>query len=97
MKAEDLLSAIPVVSLRQHDLLCNKFALFHCTEANDISDTRICVLASMRNTHSSPDSNVEAGQIPVAVYDGNKSEVVGKDIDIVGRRNGHSDLELSIL
>jgi len=53
-QSADSLNAVPVVSLRQHDLLRYKFALLYGAEANDISDTGIGVLVSMCNAHSSP-------------------------------------------
>lgn len=52
---------------------------------------------SLSDTHSSSDGYVESSELLVLVEDGDVTEIVTVDVDIVGRRNSDSDLELSRL
>jgi len=50
---------------------------------------------SLSDSHSSSNRDVESGKLLVLVEDRNVTEIVTVDIDIIGRRNSDSDLELS--
>jgi len=88
------LVAVPIVPLCQHDFLGDKSPLIHCTEPNDISSARICFLVPMSNAHSTSDSHIEANQFTV-FDDRNEPNVVGVHVNIVGRRDGDGNFELT--
>jgi len=50
---------------------------------------------SLSDSHSTSDGDVESSKLLVLVEDSNVSQIVAVDIDVVGRRNSDSDLELS--
>lgn len=50
---------------------------------------------SLSDSHSSSNRDVESGELLVLVEDRNVTKIVAVDIDIIGRRNSDSDLELS--
>lgn len=68
-----LLYTIPMVPLDQHHLLRHVFALFWGAETNDVADTRVRLLASMSDTHTTADSDVEAAQMTILIDDSNKT------------------------
>lgn len=50
---------------------------------------------SLSDSHSSSNGDVETGELLVLIEDCNVTEIVAVDIDIVGRGNSDSNLELS--
>lgn len=90
----NILSTVSVISLGQHDAFSNKSALFNGAEADDISNTRVCLLVSMCDTHASTDGNVEASQLAVIPNDSDKAKIICEDVNIIRRRHGNSDFEL---
>jgi hypothetical protein len=50
---------------------------------------------ALGNTHSTTDGNVETEQLLVLVKNGDVTEVMAVDVDVVARRNGDGDLELA--
>jgi hypothetical protein len=89
-----LLCAIPMVSLDQHHLLSHVFTLFDGTETDDITDTRIRLLASVSDPHAAADGDVEAAQLSLLIDDSNKAKIVGEYVDVIARRHCHSNFEL---
>jgi hypothetical protein len=90
----DILNTITVISLYDHYLLRDVLALFWCTKANETAKTRVGLLVSVRNTHSTTNCNIEAFELPVLTKDGDETKVIGKDVYIVSWRNRYCDFEL---
>lgn len=91
---EHSLLSVAVVSLHQHDLLANMLALLDGTEAKDISKARVSLLVAMSNTHAPSSSYIEPFEIAVLVNDGNESDIVGKEINVISWGHRNCDLEL---
>jgi hypothetical protein len=89
----DSLFAVPVIPLDEHHLLGDVLSLCACAETNDGSSTRISLLVSVGHTHASTNADIVAQHLSV-LDDGNESEIVGKDVNIVGGRYGNSNFEL---
>ena len=83
-----------MVSLHQHDLLCNVFALLGCAETDQTSQARVSLLVSMCNTHATSNHNIEPFQFATVADNSNKTEIVGKHVDIICRRYRNSNFEL---
>jgi hypothetical protein len=83
-----------MVSLHQHNLLRDVLALLWSAEADDVGGSRVGLLVAVRDTHSTTDRNIEASETTIAVDNGNEADVVGKDIDVIGRRYRNRNLEL---
>jgi hypothetical protein len=88
------LDTVPVVPLDEDDLLGNVLALLNSTETDDATGTRVGLLVSMGHTHTTTNGDIEAFELSVGANDGNEPEVVREDVDVIGRRDGDSDLEL---
>lgn len=88
------LRAISMVSLYQHDLLCNIFALLGCAETDQTSQARVSLLVSVCNTHATSNRNIEPFQFAIVADNSNKTEIVGEHINIVCRRYSNSNFEL---
>ena len=91
------LSTVTVVSLDQHHLLSYILALFWGTETNKTTNTGVCLLVSMCNTHSASDAHIKALQFTIVTHNGDEAKIVRKDVDVVGRWNGNSNFELQPL
>ena len=91
---ENVLCAVTVVSLDQHDLLRHVFTLLHCAETEDISSSGICLLVCMGYTHSTSSSDVESSESAILIQDRNEADIVGEDVDIVRRGDGDGNFEL---
>jgi len=85
-----------MISLHKHDLLRNILALFEGTEANETSQARVRLLVSMCHTHSSSNGHVEALQRTVFTSDGNETNIIREDINIIGWWNSYCDFELEM-
>lgn len=48
----------------------------------------------MRHTHATTDADVEALQLAILADDGNETEIIGEDVDIVCGWYGNGDFEL---
>ena len=92
--SEDALSAVAVVTLHEHDLLSDGLALLGRAEADDRAQARVGLLVAVRDTHTTTDRDVETLELAVVADDGDVAEVVGEDVDVVGRRDSDGDLEL---
>ena len=85
---------VTVVPLHEHDLLRDVNTLLHSAEADDRAGSGVRLLVSVRDTHATADRDVEASELAVLINDSNETKIVGKDIDVVVRRDGDGDLEL---
>jgi hypothetical protein len=90
----NLLDTITVISLHKHYLFRDILALFWCTKANETAEARVRLLVSVRNTHPTTNGNIEAFELAVLTDDRDETNVIGKDVDVVGRRNRYCDFEL---
>lgn len=85
---------IAIIPLDDHNLLSHALSLFHSTKAQHVSEAGICLLVSVRHTHATAGSDVEASKIAVLIYNGDKAEVVREEVDIVAWWYSNSDFEL---
>ena len=81
--AHDLLRAIAVVPLYNHDLLRYLDTLLNRAEPEYTTGSGVGLLVTVRNTHASTSGHVEASEIALLIDNGDEAHVVGKDIDIV--------------
>lgn len=83
-------------ALSRHDLLSDIETLVRWHETNHVAQPRIRLLVRMRDAHTTANGDVEARQTAVRlVSNGNKANVRCVNIDVVVRRYGNVDLELS--
>ena len=85
---------VSVVSLDNHDLLGDILTLLGSTETKNAAQTRVRLLVSVGDTHSSASGDVEALELTVFTNNSNKAYIVSKKVDVVRRRDSHGDLEL---
>ena len=85
---------VAIIPLDDHNLLSHALSLFYSTKAQHVSKAGICLLVSVRHTHATASSDVEASKIAVLIYNGDKAEVVREEVDIVARWYSNSDFEL---
>ena len=83
-----------MVALHEHDLLGDGLALLGRAETDDRTETGVRLLVAVRDTHTTTDRDVETLELAVVADDGDVAEVVGEDVDVVGRRDSDGDLEL---
>ena len=57
---EDILGAVAVVALHEHDLLSDGLALLGRAETDDRTKTWVRLLVAVRDTHATTDRHVEA-------------------------------------
>ena len=78
----------------KHNLLGNDDALLDGAETNDGTGARVRLLVPMGHTHASTDGDVETSEFTLLVNNGDETDVIGKDIYVVVRRDRNGDLEL---
>ena len=88
------LDTVPVVPLNEDNLLGNVLALLDSTETDNATSARVGFLVSMGHAHTTANGDVESFKLSVGTNNGNKSEVVRENVDVVGRRDGNGDFEL---
>jgi hypothetical protein len=88
------LYTISIVALNKHNLFCYIFPLLNGAESNHARCAWVGLLVSMGNAHAASNSYVESDQFPTRIDNGDESNVVGKYIHIVRRRNSNGDFEL---
>ena len=93
-RERDVLDAVAVVPLHDHDLLRNSDTLLGSHEAEEAACTRVGLLVTVCNTHATASSNVEARKLAISTNDSDEADVVSKDVYVVRGRNGDSDLKL---
>ena len=70
---DNLLNAIPVVSLCQHDLFCYEWSLLDSAETNDIRETRVRLFITVGHTHTATDCDIEALQFTIRIDNRDKT------------------------
>jgi hypothetical protein len=68
--------------------------LVDSTKPNDISRSRVRLFVSVSYAHASTNGDIETGQVTLLIRDCNETEVIGKDICIIGGRNGDGNFKL---
>jgi hypothetical protein len=87
-------STISIVSLHEHNRFNNFGDLFWRTEAEQLAQASIRLLAPMGHSHAPSDQNIEASQaLRFTVLNRNKPDVMSINIGVVDRRYRNSDLE----
>lgn len=84
-----------MISLDEHNLLGDVFALLDGAESDNATSTRISFLVPVGDTHATTDGNVEAFKLSMRADDSNEAEIISEDVHIVGRWDSDSDLELN--
>lgn len=83
-----------MVPLDQHDALSNLRAILGGDETDDITQSRVGLLVTVSNTHTTTNTNVVTNDL-VVLNNGNETNVVGEDVNGVVRRDGDGDLEFT--
>ena len=86
--------AITEVALHQHDFFRNIDYLIGPAETDDIGDARIGRFVAVGRTHAAADSHIISDQL-ARFDDGNEGKAVCINVDVVGWRHSHRDLELT--
>ena len=83
-----------MVPLDGYDPLGHRDGLVGRAEGNDFGETRKSLFIPMGHAHSATDGDIKAEQL--TIFDNrDEAEAVREDVDVVIRRNGHGDLELT--
>lgn len=90
----NLLDTVPIIPLGQHNFLCYERSLLNGTKSNHITKARIRLFVTVGHAHATTHCDIETFQFTILVDNGNKAEVIGKDVDVVVRRNGDCNFEL---
>lgn len=90
----DLLGTITVITLNQHDLLSNDLTLVDGAEPKNITQSRVSLLVSVSNTHTTTSSNVETSKFALLIDNSDKANIVREEIDVIMWRDGNCDFEL---
>lgn len=83
-----------MVTLDEHNFLRYIFSLPDGAESNFACGTRVRLLVSMGDAHTTSNSNVESDQCATSIDNGDESNVVGKYVHIIRGRNGNSNFVL---
>lgn len=83
-----------MVPLDQHDALSNLRTILSGDETDDITQSRVGLLVTVSNTHTTTNTNVVTNDL-VVLNNGNETDVVGEDVNGVVRRDGDGDLEFT--
>lgn len=83
-----------MISLHEHYFLGNIFPLFWCTKADETAKSRVGFLISVCNPHPTSNGNIESLELAVLTNDGDETNIIGKDVDIVSWRNCNCNFEL---
>mmetsp|Transcript_40551 Transcript_40551/g.88644 ORF Transcript_40551/g.88644 Transcript_40551/m.88644 type:complete len:334 (-) Transcript_40551:1265-2266(-) len=87
-------SAVAEVPLHGEDGLGHKLRVTGLTEADDLGEPGVGLLVVVGEAQSAANSNVEALQL-VVLDNSDEAQAVCKDVNIIGGRDGHSDLVLA--
>jgi hypothetical protein len=93
-KKNNLLDSVPIVPLYQHDLLSDMFTLLNRAEADKTCKSRISFLTSMSDAHTTTNGDIETLQFTILIDDSDKANIIGENINIIGRWNRNSDFIL---
>jgi hypothetical protein len=82
--------------LDQHNFFRHVFALLYCAKTEHIGSSRVRLLVSMRNTHSTSSSDIESGEFTVLVYNCNEADIIDEEVDVIRRGDGNGNFELKV-
>jgi hypothetical protein len=88
------LGSIPIVTLSEKNALCDLETVFNRTEAQNVASPRIRFFVGVSDAHSTSSRDIEADETPFAIRDGNESNIIGENVDVVIRRYGNGNFEL---
>lgn len=83
-----------MVPLDQHDALSNLGTILSCDETDDITQSRVGLLVTVSNTHTTTNANIVTNDL-VVLNNGNETNIVGEDVNGIVRRDGDGDLEFT--
>lgn len=86
--------SVTVVPLDQHDALSNLLTVLRSDETNDITQTRVGLLVTVGNTHTTTNADIVTNDF-VVFNDGNETNIIGEDVNSVVRRDSDGDLEFT--
>ena len=94
MKIIGSLLTIAVVSLYEHDLLRDVDTLLFRYVAEHVSQARVCLFVTVCHTHAATSGNIESFQLAIFADNGDESNIVRKDVDVIIRRDSDCNFEL---
>lgn len=83
-----------MVPLDQHNALSNLGTILSCDETDDITQSRVGLLVTVSNTHTTTNANIVTNDL-VVLNNGNETNIVGEDVNGIVRRDGDGDLEFT--
>ena len=83
-----------MITLDQHDLLCNDLTLVDGTETKNITQSWVSLLVSVGDTHTTTSGHIETDKFTLLVDDSDETDVVGEEINVIVWRDSNSNLEL---
>lgn len=86
--------SVTVVPLDQHDAFGNLFTVLRSDETNDITQSRVGLLVTVSNTHTTTNTDIVTNDL-VVFNDGNETNVVGEDVHSIVWRDSDGDLEFT--
>lgn len=89
------LGTVTVIPLSQHDLLRNNVCLIGCAKSENVCSARVSLLVGMRDSHTTAGRNIKPRKVSFFIRNGDEADIVGKDVNIVGRRDSDGNFELA--
>lgn len=83
-----------MVPLDQHNALSNLGTILSRDETDDITQSRVGLLVTVSNTHTTTNANIVTNDL-VVLNNGNETNIVGEDVNGIVRRDGDGDLEFT--
>ena len=87
--------AVAPVALHGDDRLGDRHRVLRLAKAEKVGGARIGVRLAMGHAHAAADRDIPARDFSGGVEDGDETEIVGEDVDVVRRRHRHDDLEFA--
>src|SRR6185437_10193430 len=92
-----MLAVFPITPVALHS--DNRLGDFHriggLAEAHDLADTRISVKLTVGHAHAAADSYIPTGDLTRTIRNGDITQIMRKNIDVIRWRHRHYDLEFA--
>jgi len=85
VQIENVLCAVPIVSLNRHDFLRYIFASLRCAETEDIGCSRIRLVVFADCTHPTPSGGVESREFSFLIHSRNEANIIDEGVGIIWR------------
>jgi hypothetical protein len=90
----DSLSSVSIVTLGQKNTLGDLETISNRTEAQNVAGPRIRFLIRVGDTHSTSCCDVEADEASFVICDGDESNIIRENVDVVVRGYSNRNFEL---